>query len=498
MIKNLLYIYIVLLIPGYSFAQGCGKTFKEIDLNCINQNSGKFSTEEKKEEKRKLKLDGLAEKKDISDKDRKTIELQRNQVFVIPEKEEDQKKLHNTVFFYTTSSGNFGKFNILNIRRTPRMCSIYVESTTYTNKSKIDKTMTFQIKSENSSWNTDMGSFDENGGTDFVLLRQHGECVLKKKNGNIFQYKKLVVIEEENSDIIIYYASLFLIGLAVFLIVRTVFQDEDKFKAQEKLEDADQEDKKVVPNDIVLKYSRPFFKRYVSPVVQGMKNKKAIREKYKRSLASSGMNQYLTPEDFYAFKISLIVGFPVVYMAARAFLEEDWPLSIIPLVSVFGFFYPDIWIKGKIEQRRQEILRAMPFVVDMLALIAQVSDWAAGIQKVIEKAPRSALVDEFEIFVKETRIGASRAEALRNLSWRIDALPVSSFCATLIAADSVGADIAPILKTLSVEMRQRRSAEAEKKGAAAATKILVPMIFLILPAVILIVMAPVGLQLAGG
>ena len=495
MIKLIIFILFICL-SQLSYAQSCGKTFEEIGLDCITQNAGKFEKVIKREEKRKAFL--KKQEDDKLSKDLRKAQIQQNLIFIIPKGEEDQNQMKDTVFFYTTSIGNYGKFIISNIRQTSRMCSLYVEAATYTNSTRIDKTMNFQIKNESNSWNTDRGSLDENGGSDFVLKREHGQCVFKKVNGNIFKYAKLEPIVEENSDEILYWVSSFLIGLAVFLVARTVFQDEDKFKAQEKLEDAEQDDKKVVPNDFVLKYSRPFFKRYISPVVQGMKNKRKIREKYKRPLASSGMNAYLTPEDFYAFKISLIVGFPVVYFGARAFLEETWPLSFIPIISVAGYFYPDLWIKGKIEQRRQEILKAMPFVVDMLALIAQVSDWAAGIQKVIEKAPHSALVDEFEIFVKETKIGASRAEALRNLSWRIDALPISSFCATLIAADSVGADIAPILKTLSVEMRQRRSAEAEKKGAAAATKILVPMIFLILPAVILIVMAPVGLQLAGG
>lgn len=103
--------------------------------------------------------------------------------------------------------------------------------------------------------------------------------------------------------------------------------------------------------------------------------------------------------------------------------------------------------------------------------------------KVLEKAKKSALSEEFGIVLKEIKIGASRAEALRNLAWRADLIQISSFCATLIAADSVGASIGPILKNLSIEIRQKKSSEAEKAGATAATKILIPMLFLITPAV---------------
>ncbi|MEX1099062.1 MAG: type II secretion system F family protein, partial [Bacteriovoracaceae bacterium] len=265
-----------------------------------------------------------------------------------------------------------------------------------------------------------------------------------------------------------------------------------------KLEDAEKEEKKEAPNDIVLKYSRPFFKRYVTPVVSGMKSKKKIREKYKRKLASAGMTKVLTPEDMFAFKLFLIIGFPIVYLGLRAFLEESWPLLAVPAISVLGFFYPDIWLNGKVEKRKEELVQNMPFIVDMLALSVEAGlDFMAAIQKVIDKAPPSAMSEEFEILIKETKVGASRAEGLRQLSWRADSLPISSFTATLIAADAVGASIGPILKTLAAELRQKRAAEAEKKGATAATKILFPMMLLIMPAVGLVIMAPIGLQLMG-
>ena len=141
----------------------------------------------------------------------------------------------------------------------------------------------------------------------------------------------------------------------------------------------------------------------------------------------------------------------------------------------------------------------MPFVVDMLALSIEAGlDFIAAIAKVLEKAPPSPLVDEFEILLKEIRVGSSRAEALRQFSWRNQSIVVSSFCATLISADSVGASIGPILKTLGKEMRQKRSAEVEKKAAAAATKMLLPMMAFILPAILIIIMAPMVLQFFAG
>ncbi len=318
------------------------------------------------------------------------------------------------------------------------------------------------------------------GGEKFACLEKEGKLV------------------HEGSDLL-FYAALACIGLAVFLIARTIFQDEDQFQAQEKLEDSKVNKDDFGKHGIVLKYSRPFFKRYFSPIVSNMKNKKGIKEKYRRSLAAAGLTNVLSPEDFYAFKLFLIIGFPITFLGVRTFLEETWPLSIIPIISIIGFYYPDFWIKGKIQERQKQVIMNMPFCVDMLALSVEAGlDFVAAMQKVNEKAVPNALTEEFEIVIKEIRIGASRAEALRNLAWRIDLIQISSFSATLVAADSVGASIGPILKALSLEIRQKRSSEIEKAGATAATKILFPMMFLIVPSVMIIVAAPLILEWVGG
>ena len=134
------------------------------------------------------------------------------------------------------------------------------------------------------------------------------------------------------------WASLILFGVAVFIVTSMMFLDESEYKAQEKLEQQATVQDSVNQQGVILRYSRPFFKRYVTPIVSSMKSKKKIREKYKRKLASAGLTEILTPEDFFSFKLFLILGFPIVFFGVRWFIEADWPLSYIPLISGFGFF----------------------------------------------------------------------------------------------------------------------------------------------------------------
>jgi tight adherence protein C len=305
-------------------------------------------------------------------------------------------------------------------------------------------------------------------------------------------------LKGQQSGRFLFWFALAMIGIAAYLISKTIFIDESQFQAAEKLEEKiSKED--LAKIGIVLKYSRPFFKRYVSQIVATMKNKKKIKTRYQRGLASAGLLEFLSPEDFFSFKLFLVLGFPIMFLVLRYFLEEQWSLGMIPVVALFGYYYPDLWMSGRIKRRQKEIILAMPFCVDMLALSVEAGlDFVAAMSRVLLKAKPSALTYEFGLLIKEIAVGSSRSDALRNMAWRVNLIQVSSFSATLIAADQVGANIAPILKALSDEIRQKRSSEIEKAGATAATKILFPMMLLIVPAVFIIIAAPVILQFAAG
>lgn len=133
----------------------------------------------------------------------------------------------------------------------------------------------------------------------------------------------------------------------------------------------------------------------------------------------------------------------------------------------------------------------MPFIVDLLALSTEAGlDFVGAIGKVVEKAKLSPLVEEFSQLLKEIKVGASRQEALREMASRIGMTEINSFVAILISADQMGASIGKILRQQSEQIRVERLVRAEKAGAAASQKILLPLVLFILPAVFLMIGAP--------
>jgi tight adherence protein C len=279
------------------------------------------------------------------------------------------------------------------------------------------------------------------------------------------------------------------LGLAIFFITRTVFSDEEKRSAGRQLGNyrADAPD----AGNIILRASRPIFSRYLVPIVEDLKVDKT-RKILKKKLASAGLTEALTPDELYSFKLFLIIGFPLLLLFMRFAWQMEIPPWAYPASMAIGYIYPDkIWLSSVIKKRQDDIRRAMPFVVDLLALSTEAGlDFMGAIGKVVEKAKPSPLVEEFTMLLKEIKVGSSRAEAMRNLAWRCDMMEINSFIAVLVSADEMGASIGKILRQQSEQVRLDRFIRAEKAGAAATQAILLPMILFIIPAVFIIIFGP--------
>ncbi len=292
-------------------------------------------------------------------------------------------------------------------------------------------------------------------------------------------------------------AAYVLIFLAVFVLARMLLQEQELRAAQENLDD---KSLKKSSNPLV-NLTKPFLKQYFVPMIRARPFFEKMRVKYRRKVISGGLKDEITADEFVGLKMILVLFFPIVgaFLKAGDFIDfSNW---VILGTGVAGWFYPDFWVNGKIKNRHKLVIRAMPFIVDLLALSTEAGlDFIGAIGKVVEKANPSPLVDEFSQLLKEIKVGSSRREAMREMSLRINMPEVNSFIAILISADQMGASIGKILRQQSEQMRVDRMLRAEKAGATASQMIILPTIIFILPAVGLMIFGPfvVGFMISGG
>ncbi|NTV97432.1 MAG: type II secretion system F family protein [Thiobacillus sp.] len=171
-----------------------------------------------------------------------------------------------------------------------------------------------------------------------------------------------------------------------------------------------------------------------------------------------------------------------------------------PLAAGFGFLFgfavPAVWLGDRIEARRRQTFKALPFMLDLITLCVEGGlNFDGALRQAVDKGPTGALRDEFSRLLRDLRAGKPRAEALRDLSGRMDLPAVSHFVGTLIQAEATGMSLGPILRAQAEQRRTERFARAEKLAMEAPVKLLFPLLAFIFPAVFLILLFPIVVKI---
>jgi tight adherence protein C len=160
-------------------------------------------------------------------------------------------------------------------------------------------------------------------------------------------------------------------------------------------------------------------------------------------------------------------------------------------LSVFG---PDVVLSQHITKRRLEIQRRMPDTLDLLVISVEAG---LGFEQALDRTATTVpgpLSEELRRMLQETRMGASRADALRALDERTNVEELRTFIVAMLQADSFGVSIARILRTQADEMRVRRRYLAQEKSQKAPVRMLFPLVLCIFPATLVVVVMPGFMQ----
>ena len=148
------------------------------------------------------------------------------------------------------------------------------------------------------------------------------------------------------------------------------------------------------------------------------------------------------------------------------------------------------YIQRRAESRLFRIDRAMPELIDLLVVTVEAGlSLAAAIQLAGERM-RGPLGEELRIVIQEQRMGLTPVQALENMVGRCPSPSVESFVRSMTQGQLLGFSVGQILRTLAVEMRKRRRARAEQQAQKAPIKMLFPLIFMIFPAMFVVLLGP--------
>ena len=92
-------------------------------------------------------------------------------------------------------------------------------------------------------------------------------------------------------------------------------------------------------------------------------------------------------------------------------------------------------------------------------------------------------------------MGLGTRDALTNMLARADTPAMRSFVRAILQGETLGVSIGKILRDLAGEMRKRRRQAAEERAQKAPTKMLFPLIFLIFPAMFVVLLGPAAFEI---
>ncbi len=251
-----------------------------------------------------------------------------------------------------------------------------------------------------------------------------------------------------------------------------------------------------------IELSQPFFERVIRPTVNQVAtllNKRRPEQstrQLRHRLALAGNPNNMDVSDFLGVKGMAALGVGGLCLLLLFSIVPLWQAALAgSIFSVIGYTLPDFWLGNIVNRRKKEIQKALPDALDLLTISVEAGlGFDSAVNKVAQKW-RNALSDEFRRTLAEIRMGKARRDALKDLAIRTDVADMNMVLAAIIQADQLGVSIAKILRVQADQMRVNRRQRAEQEAHQAPVKMTFPLVFLIFPAMLIIIVGPAIVQI---
>lgn len=245
---------------------------------------------------------------------------------------------------------------------------------------------------------------------------------------------------------------------------------------------------------------KPFMVRLVEKVGEVVPISPQEVSVTRRYLIAAGIRSEVAPKIYYGLKVVLCAAFLIAALLLRDSLTENAVLRVVLLVAagLAGFFAPNMVLDHLVSRRQEKLRLSLPDALDLMIVCMEAG---LGLDQAIVSTSRELelthpeISQELKLVNLEMRAGKRRMDALKNLADRTGEPEIRKLVATLIQADRFGTSIADSLRTHSDYLRVRRRQQAEERAAKVGVKLVFPIFFFILPAMLVVAAGPGLLQL---
>jgi len=173
-------------------------------------------------------------------------------------------------------------------------------------------------------------------------------------------------------------------------------------------------------------------------------------------------------------------------------IASPWPGPLLsPLWCIAGARLP-LWFAGRAARGRLASIDAeVPQLLDLLAAASSAGLSAPLALRRASEAVSGPLAGEIETVLRAVDLGGRWRDELRETADRLALPDVRRAVAALTRTESLGASLSDSTRELAATVREARRAAMTERARTAPVKMLFPLVFLVLPAFLLLTVVPV-------
>ena len=231
--------------------------------------------------------------------------------------------------------------------------------------------------------------------------------------------------------------------------------------------------------------------------VFSLKSKQEREEELRAKFVAAGQ-YHATPRAFAARQLLFAVACLVLWIGVVLFGNTSGVISVFGLIvaPLFGWSLPSILLSRALKRRNGQIDRELPSLIDLLVVTVEAGIGFVGALRLATEQLEGPLAEEVRLALQEQNMGRSTSEAIERMAQRTNTPGTRSFARAIIQGETLGVSIGQILRNLADELRKKRKARAEEQAQKAPVKMLFPLIFLIFPAMFVILLLPAVISIS--
>lgn len=213
--------------------------------------------------------------------------------------------------------------------------------------------------------------------------------------------------------------------------------------------------------------------------------------------APAGAATVLAGADAAALRAGAAIAFAALAVAVAVLLGGATGVVVAVVLAAFGCAYPDLWLRAAAKRRAERIERRVPELVELVASMVVAGVGVDASLRGAGEAVGGELGAELERMHANLALGRPRVDELRDLADRTGAPSLGQLALSLRLSDRLGVPLAEALRRQADRARVRRARDVQERAAKAGPRVLVVVVFVLVPAALLPLAAAVVLTVSG-